>query len=67
MAIITIFTIGYGDYFPRVLFGKITAVVVTFLGVYMTSLFVIAINSFLVLTNSEQKSLNLLDRLELKE
>jgi len=51
MTIITVFTIGYGDYYPKVFFGKVMAVIVTFTGVYLISIFVIGATSILELTD----------------
>ena len=67
MTFISIMTIGYGDYVPWVSFGKVTAVIVVFLGIYLTSIFVIGITSFLILTKSEEKALEMIDWLYLKD
>lgn len=67
MTIITTFTIGYGDFYPNVGFGKVTAVIMTFIGVYFLSILVIGATSFLVMSNGQWKALYLLERIEMKD
>jgi hypothetical protein len=57
---ITILTIGYGDIYPKSHFGRLIGIVIAFLGVYNTSLFIVALNNMLEFESPECKAFNLL-------
>lgn len=63
LVFVTIFTIGYGDYYPWTIFGKCTGVLSVFTGVYLTSLLVIVTFNLLKFDPSEERAYTLLDRL----
>jgi len=64
MSIITMTTVGYGDYFPRSFFTKLIGLICAFYGVFIVSLFVITLTNYLNMDGSEARSYNLLQRLE---
>jgi Ion channel len=65
--IITLTTTGFGELYPKTLFGRLIGLVICFWGTLMVSFFVVTINNMLAFTPSEEKSFNLLQRLEFKE
>jgi len=44
LVIVTMTTVGYGDYAPRSILTKIIGVIMAFYGVFIVSLFVIALS-----------------------
>lgn len=53
---ITIFTVGYGDYYPKSHIGRFIMVVTAFQGVLLLSLVVVTLNNNLEFTNYEKKA-----------
>lgn len=64
--IITMTSVGYGDIFPKSLFGRIIGCMIAFWGVCITSFFVVTVTNMLMFTPSEEKAYNLLLRLYYK-
>ena len=64
--IITITSVGYGDIYPKSIFGRTVAVMSCFWGTFIISFFVVAVNSVLTLSDSEEKASELLIRLYMK-
>lgn len=65
--IITLTTTGYGEFYPKSLFGRFIGLIICFWGTLMTSFFVVTVNNMLTFTPSEEKSFNILQRLRFKE
>ena len=65
--IITLTTVGYGDYFPKTNFGRFVGVITAFWGVFFVSLFVVALTNTLELEDAEVRSFTLLRRLFVRE
>lgn len=65
--LITMTTVGYGDYFAQSHMGRFVGIITAFWGVFVVSLFVVSIQNILNYDSPEQKSYNLLKRLETKE
>jgi len=61
--IITLTTVGYGDYSPQTNFGRIIGILTAFWGVFFVSLFVVALTNTLDLEESELRAFILLRRL----
>lgn len=61
--IITLTTVGYGDYYPKTNFGRFIGIITAFWGVFFVSLFVVALTNTLDLEESEQRAFILLRRL----
>lgn len=51
--IITLTTVGYGDYYPKTNFGRFIGIITAFWGVFFVSLFVVALTNTLDLEESE--------------
>eukprot|EP01017_Pseudomicrothorax_dubius_P042444 TRINITY_DN6927_c0_g3_i2.p2 TRINITY_DN6927_c0_g3~~TRINITY_DN6927_c0_g3_i2.p2 ORF type:complete len:224 (+),score=23.50 TRINITY_DN6927_c0_g3_i2:767-1438(+) len=54
--VITMATVGYGDYYPRTTLGRIIAFIICNWGVLNTSLGVISINQYLEMSSLERKA-----------
>lgn len=65
--IITLTTVGYGDYFPKTNFGRFVGVITAFWGVFFVSLFVVALTNTLELEDAEVRAFTLLRRLFVRE
>ena len=61
--IITLTTVGYGDYYPKSTFGRIIGILTAFWGVFFVSLFVVALTNTLDFEESELRAFILLKRL----
>lgn len=67
MILVTMTTVGYGDYYPVTLPGRMFGIVMCLWGVLIISMFVVALTTLLNLESGEEKSLLILQRLEFKE
>jgi hypothetical protein len=67
LSIVTMTTVGYGDFFPKSNPSRIVGILCSFYGVYLVSLFVIALENQLYFDQSEERSYELISRLEDKE
>ena len=65
--IISMGTVGYGDYYPRTFFGRGIVFMASLSGVIMTSLLIIVLSRYLSMHNSETKAHITLERLKLRE
>ena len=65
--LITIFTVGYGDYFARTDGGRILVTMLSLIGSFLISLFLMSMYNFLARSSTELKQFNLLKRIELIE
>eukprot|EP01016_Furgasonia_blochmanni_P035957 TRINITY_DN4045_c0_g1_i1.p1 TRINITY_DN4045_c0_g1~~TRINITY_DN4045_c0_g1_i1.p1 ORF type:complete len:355 (-),score=47.55 TRINITY_DN4045_c0_g1_i1:720-1784(-) len=65
--IVTMTTVGYGDFFPRTLPGRVIVVTVCIWGVFLVSMMVVTLTNTLALDGNENKVLNLILRLEFRE
>jgi potassium intermediate/small conductance calcium-activated channel subfamily N protein 2 len=63
MAIITVTTVGFGDYYPRTLFGRIIDVFLIIWGSFIISILVIVLTNYLNIDQAEKRSLIILRRL----
>lgn len=61
--VITLTTVGYGDYFPKSNAGRFIGIITAFWGVFFVSLFVVALTNTLELEESELRAFILLRRL----
>jgi succinate-acetate transporter protein len=65
--VITMTTIGYGDYYAKSHCGRFIAIVIAFWGTFYVSLFVVALTNMLNFDQPESKAFMLLSRLQYKE
>jgi len=64
--LITLCTVGYGDYYARTDLGRSVIFVVCLWGVYVVSLVVVALNNFLTMTKGEEQAKLCHERLDLR-
>lgn len=67
LVIVTMTTVGYGDFFPNSLPGRIVGLVICIWGVLVISMMVIMVSNSLKLGKDEEKALLLYKRLDLRE
>jgi hypothetical protein len=67
LTIITMTTVGYGDFFPRTSFGRIIDVILVVWGTFVVSLMVVVLTNTLNMDQSEKRALIVLNRLEAKK
>ncbi len=60
---VTMTTVGFGDYFPRTYIGKLTIILACFFGSFMVSLTMVTLNNSKDFSLIEGKSFTLLRRL----
>lgn len=65
--IITLSTVGYGELYPKTLFGRFIGIIICFWGVIILSIFVVTITGFLEFSINEDKSYSLLVNLLYKK
>ena len=65
--VITMFTVGYGDFYPKSSFGRLVATLSIITGVLIVSLITVGFFQNLNLSSSENKVLILLERISLRE
>jgi Ion channel len=65
--VITMTTIGYGDYSASSHMGRLIAILIAYWGVFYVSLFIVALNNMLNFTSPQNKAFMLLTRLCAKE
>ena len=65
--IITMTTVGYGDYFPISNFGRIIGILACLWGVFIVSIFVVTLTNLLEFTKQEGKSYEILCKLRFKD
>lgn len=65
--LITMTTVGYGDVYAMSHTGRFIAVVAAFWGVFLLSLFILALLNMFTLNSSEEKAYSLLQRLLVKD
>ena len=67
VTLITMTTVGYGDFFPKSNIGRLVGILIAFWGVAFVSLFVVTLTNLLLFQNGEEKSFILLQRLKSKD
>lgn len=67
VTLITMTTVGYGDFFPKSNIGRFIGILIAFWGVAFVSLFVVTLTNLLLFENGEEKSFILLQRLQSKD
>lgn len=58
--IITITTVGYGDFYPFSNMGKVISIIIMLWGVFVVSLFVVTLTHQITFTIGEKKSYEML-------
>lgn len=65
--IVTMSTVGYGDFFPKTTLGRVVGVIICLWGVVVVSIFVVTVTNMLSFDPTEEKTYSLLQRLSYKE
>eukprot|EP00347_Sterkiella_histriomuscorum_P011835 403370921 len=65
--IITMATVGYGDYFPISNFGRIIGIMACLWGVFITAIMVVTLNNLLEFKRQESKSYEIMCKLAYKD
>eukprot|EP00347_Sterkiella_histriomuscorum_P011945 403370495 len=65
--LVTMTTVGYGDYFPKTNMGRIIGLIIAFWGVFIVSLFVVSLSNMFEFDGGELKAFTLNERLQAKE
>lgn len=60
-------TVGYGDFFPRTVFGRIIDILLVVWGTFIVSLMVVVLTNTLNMDQTEKRALIVLNRLEAKK
>lgn len=64
--IVTMTTVGYGDYYVKTHLGRFIIFFVCIWGVFIVSMMVITLNNTLEISTLESKAIAVLERLDLK-
>ena len=64
--IITMGTVGYGDYFPKTYPGRVITILAAITGVILSSLLIITLNAYLSMNSNENKAHITLERLKIR-
>lgn len=67
MVMLTMTTVGYGDFFPKTHQGRFIAVLSCIWGIFLISLMVVTLTNFLLFTNEESRSFNYINRVKALE
>lgn len=65
--IITLTTVGYGDFYPKTIMGRLVGVVICIWGVFIVSFFVVNLNFLIDFNNNEQKAYVMHQKLHYKQ
>lgn len=53
--LVTMTTVGYGDYFPKTNMGRVIGIIIAFWGVFIVSLFVVSLSNMFDFDQGELK------------
>jgi hypothetical protein len=65
--IVTMGTIGYGDYYPRTIPGRLICILAAVAGVILSSLLIVALSDYLTMSPNELKAHICIERLRLQK
>lgn len=65
--IITMTTVGYGDFFAQSMFGMVVTLGIIFIGIFLVSLMVVTLTNSIQLDGKENRAFNILFRLKTRE
>lgn len=67
LIVLTMTTVGYGDFFPQTHMGRFVVIIACFWGVFIVSIMVVTLNETSKFTKSESKAFDILERLKAKD
>ena len=65
--IVTLATVGYGDFFEKSFMGRFVGMIMCFWGTFVVSYFVVTVTNMLSFSVAEEKTYSLLQRLHYKQ
>lgn len=66
-SVVSITSIGYGDYYPQTLFGRIWAVFICIWGVFIVAIMVTAMDKTMMLENQQQKAFHIINKMRYED
>ena len=67
LVIITMTTVGYGDFYPKTHIGRFIIIIACFCGIFMISMMVVTLTESSEFTKGESRAFEILSRLTRKE
>jgi hypothetical protein len=67
LIVLTMTTVGYGDFFPQTHMGRFVVVIACFWGVFLVSMMVVTLTDSSEFTKGERRAYEILSRLKAKE
>eukprot|EP01016_Furgasonia_blochmanni_P032719 TRINITY_DN3374_c0_g2_i2.p1 TRINITY_DN3374_c0_g2~~TRINITY_DN3374_c0_g2_i2.p1 ORF type:complete len:447 (-),score=85.23 TRINITY_DN3374_c0_g2_i2:207-1547(-) len=64
--IVTMTTVGYGDYYPRTVLGRAIAFMICIWGVFIVSMMVLTLSNLLNMDNLEAKAFSIIERMSMR-
>jgi len=64
--VITILTVGYGDFYPSTDVGRMIAVFSAIFGIFLTSMLIVSVSNVLIFEGNEQNVFLLIDRVQMQ-
>lgn len=67
LILMTITTVGYGDYFPHTAIGRIIILIVAIWGTFIVSMMVVVVSNTLTMEKNEKRTSIIINKLELRK
>lgn len=67
LIVLTMTTVGYGDFFPATHMGRFVVVIACFWGVFLVSMMVVTLTDSSEFTKGERRAYEILSRLKAKQ
>lgn len=64
LVMLTMTTVGYGDFFPRTHFGRFIIVLACLWGIFLISLMIVTLTNFILFKNEESRSFDYMKKVE---
>ncbi len=67
LILMTITTVGYGDYFPHTAIGRIIILIVAIWGTFIVSMMVVVVSNTLTMEKNQKRTSIIINKLELRK